>query len=81
MQRFCYEELKRLEGSVKESGDPYLLDSWRRMLTSDHLYYMASKSMSDGDVHKYFSAYGSLFEAFLRLHTAILDLRKRAGGD
>lgn len=81
MQRFCYEELKRLEGPVKASGDPYLLDCWRRMLTSDHLYYMASKSMSDGDVHKYFSAYGSLFEAFLRLHTAILDLRKRAEGE
>ena len=81
MQRFCYEELKRLEPAVKAKGDPYLLDSWRRMLTSDHLYYMASKSMSDGDVHKYFSAYGSLFEAFLRLHTAILDLRRRVEGD
>lgn len=78
MQWYCYEELKRMEGVVKASGDPELLDCWRRMLTSDHLYYLATKSMSDHDVHKYFSAYGSVFEGFVRLYTAAMDLRHRA---
>ncbi len=75
MQRFCYEELKRLEDRVRELGHPAVTDCWRRMQTSDHLYYMATKSMSDQDVHRYFSAYGSVFEAFVRLHTAAVDLR------
>jgi alpha-amylase len=75
MQRFCYEELKRMEHTVLACGDPEMVDCWRRMQTSDHLYYMATKSMSDQDVHRYFSAYGSVFEAFVRLHTAITDLR------
>jgi len=75
MQRFCYEELRRMEPEVKATGDPELLDCWRRMLTSDHLYYMATKSFSDQDVHKYFSAYGSVFDAFIRLQTAIVDVR------
>jgi alpha-amylase len=75
MQRFCFEELKRMEAEVKALGDPAVTDCWRRMQTSDHLYYMATKSMSDQDVHRYFSAYGSVFEAFVRLHTALMDLR------
>lgn len=78
MQQFCYEELKRMESLIKSTNEPHFIDTWRRMLTSDHLYYLASKSMSDGDVHKYFSAYGSLVEAFVRLHTAALDLQHRA---
>lgn len=78
MQWFCYEQLKRMEPLVKDCGDPDILDCWRRLLTSDHLYYMATKSMSDHDVHKYFSAYGSVFEAFVRLYTAALDLQHRA---
>jgi alpha-amylase len=78
MQQFCYEELKRMEPLIKATDDPNFLDCWRRMLTSDHLYYLANKSMSDGDVHKYFSAYGSLVESFVRLHTAALDMQHRA---
>jgi alpha-amylase len=78
MQWYCYEELKRMEGVVKASGDPEIIDCWRRMLTSDHLYYLATKSMSDHDVHKYFSSYGSVFAGFVRLYTAVMDLRHRA---
>ena len=78
MQQFCYEELKRMEPVVKEAGDPYILDCWRRMQTSDHLYYLATKSLSDADVHRYFSAYGSVFAGFVRLYTAVIDLHHRA---
>lgn len=78
MQQFCYEELKRMEPLIRRTGDPHYLDCWRRMMTSDHLYYLASKSMSDADVHKYFSAYGSLFEGFASLYTAVMDIQHRA---
>jgi alpha-amylase len=78
MQRYCYEELKRMEPLIKATQNPYIIDCWRRMQTSDHLYYMATKSFSDQDVHKYFSSYGSVVEGFVRLHTAALDLQNRA---
>ncbi|HSV72578.1 MAG TPA: glycoside hydrolase family 57 protein [Chthonomonadales bacterium] len=78
MQRFAFEELKRMETDIRACGDTEALDCWRRMLTSDHLYYLATKSFSDQDVHKYFSAYGSVFEGFVRLHTAALDLHHHA---
>jgi len=80
MQQFCYEELKRLEPIIHATGDPHYLEAWRRMQTSDHLYYISDKAMSDGDVHQYFSAYGSVVEAFIRLHTAVYDLKRRAEG-
>jgi alpha-amylase len=78
MQQYCFEELKRMEPIVKAAGDPELLHIWRLMQTSDHLYYISSKAMSDGDVHQYFSAYGTIVEAFVRLHTAVHDLQVRA---
>lgn len=78
MQQFAFEELKRMEELVKATGDPHFLHAWRLMQTSDHFYYLSDKAMSDGDVHKYFSAYGSLVESFLRLHTALFDLQRRA---
>lgn len=78
MQQFAFEEIKRMESVIKATGNPDFLHAWRLMQTSDHLYYLSDKSLSDGDVHKYFSAYGSLFETFIRLQTALADLTKRA---
>jgi alpha-amylase len=78
MQQFCYEEIKRMEDAVRATGDPHVLHVWRLMQTSDHLYYISDKALSDGDVHQYFSAYGTVVESFVRLHTAVYDLRRRA---
>jgi alpha-amylase len=77
VQQFCFEEMKRMEGPIKATGNPNFLHAWRLMQTSDHLYYLSDKAMSDGDVHQYFSAYGNLFESFVRLHTALFDLLHR----
>ncbi|MDA1292761.1 MAG: glycoside hydrolase family 57 protein [bacterium] len=66
-----------LEGKVKESGNEELINSWRKLLTSDHFYYMCTKYWSDGDVHKYFSPYDSPYEAYRRYSHALHDLRSR----
>ncbi|MDE2126576.1 MAG: glycoside hydrolase family 57 protein [Armatimonadetes bacterium] len=76
-QRLAYEEIKRLDGPITAAGDADLQRYWRYMQTSDHLYYLSDKGMNDGDVHQYFSAYGSPFSAFVRLQTALYDLRRR----
>lgn len=66
-----------LEKAVKATGNPLLLDMWRRLQTSDHFYYMSTKYWSDGDVHKYFSPYDSPYEAYRRYSHALCDLRQR----
>ncbi len=78
MQRFCFEELRQMEPLIVRTGEPEFLRAWRLLQTSDHVYYLSNKSLSDGDVHTYFSAYGNLFESFVRLQTAITDLKHAA---
>ncbi len=66
-----------LEHAIKASEDAELLNVWRKLLTSDHLYYMSTKYWNDGDVHKYFSPYESPYEAYRRFSHALCDLRER----
>jgi alpha-amylase len=49
------------------------------MLTSDHFYYMyVSGHGADADVHRYFSSYGSPYDAYANYMNALTDLRRRA---
>jgi alpha-amylase len=75
-------ELYRLEGPVKArhaAGDEYILEDWRKLTTSDHLYYMSTKYWSDGDVHKYFSPYDSPYEAYINFMNVLDNVRTRVG--
>ena len=42
MQINAFDELYKLELPVKRRGDARLLADWRKLTTSDHLYYMSS---------------------------------------
>ena len=50
---------------AKKYKSPQLLEDFRRLTTSDHAYYMCTKYWNDGDVHAYFSAYDSPYDAFM----------------
>jgi len=62
---------------VKATGNKDLLNTWRKLQTSDHFYYMCTKYWNDGDVHKYFSPYDSPYEAYRRYSHALCDLKTR----
>jgi alpha-amylase len=75
-------ELYKLEGPVKArhaAGDPHILEDWRKLTTSDHLYYMCTKYWADGDVHKYFSPYDSPYDAYINFMNVLDNLKVRAG--
>lgn len=84
IQHSALEELGRLEKSIhglKNSKKPEakeLIDAFRKIQTSDHLYYMCTKYWSDGDVHKYFSPYESPYEAYITFMNAMRSLHSRA---
>ncbi|MEZ4373921.1 MAG: hypothetical protein R3B07_24075 [Polyangiaceae bacterium] len=69
------EAIYSLEQAVKKSGDVQLIGTWRRLLTSDHFYYMCTKFFSDGDVHKYFNPYKTPYDAFVIYNNVLADLR------
>ena len=78
MQHEALKAIYDLKESVLASKDDDLIADWRRLLTSDHLYYMSTKHLNDGGVHQYFSPYDSPFDAFLYFMNAVRDVRGRA---
>lgn len=75
LQEAALASIYGLEHAVKQRKDPVLLETWRKLLTSDHFYYLCTKYWADGDVHKYFSPYESPYEAYRRFSHALEDLR------
>ena len=61
------------------AGDEWILEDWRKLTTSDHLYYMCTKYWADGDVHKYFSPYDSPYDAYINFMNVLDNVRVRAG--
>jgi alpha-amylase len=80
MQQNAATELFKIEGLVKarhKTGDTHILEDWRKLTTSDHLYYMCTKYWSDGDVHKYFSPYDSPYDAYINFMNVLDNVRTR----
>ena len=77
MQWAYYTSLRKLEPLVKESKDKDFLKTWRYFQTSDHLYYMFTAGGGPGEVHSYFSPFGSPTDAFVAGQSAILDFENR----
>ena len=76
MQQEGQSILYGMASEVKKIGGD-LLDDWRRMTTSDHAYYMCTKYWNDGDVHAYFSAYDSPYDAFMYFMNVLRDFEYR----
>jgi len=74
MQTSAAERLYGLKKAVMDSRDPEIIDKWRKLTTSDHLYYMCTKWFNDGDVHKYFNAYDNPYDAYITLMNIMNDM-------
>ncbi len=77
MQQEALRHLYSLEEDILRTGDLELIADWRKLQTSDHVYYMCTKWFTDGDVHAYFSPYDSPYDAFLYFMNALRDVRYR----
>jgi alpha-amylase len=53
-------------------------ETWRRLQTSDHFYYMSTKGDGDGVVHRYFSPYESPYDAFVAYMNVLKDINARS---
>ena len=77
LQHACFIYQKRLEAPAKESRDPDLLAIWRMLGLSDHLYYIFTHGGGPGEVHSYFSPYGSPYDAAVTYFAVLCDLHGR----
>lgn len=77
MQRMLFEQLQELEAKVKQIDDPEVLDVWRKMLTSDHLHHIATKTYDDGSVHNYFSYFDHPHQGFAVITEHLMDFQQQ----
>jgi alpha-amylase len=77
LQWACFTYEKRLEAPVKESRDHELLDVWRILGLSDHLYYMFTWGGGAGEVHSYFSPYSNAYDAAVTFFSVLSDFHFR----
>lgn len=75
MQNTALQQIYDLGSSVKWSNNPEAISEWRKLLTSDHFYYMCTKWFADGDVHAYFSPYESPYEGFINFMNVLKDFK------
>jgi alpha-amylase len=79
LQRSAFEAAKKVGVLALQGSDPGILVDWRKLLTSDHFYYMyVSGHGADQGVHQYFSSYDSPYDAYANYMNALSDLRHRA---
>jgi len=85
IQQAALEAAFALEPAVRDYGVRHaadagrVLEDWRRLLTSDHAYYMSTKHWADGDVHQYFSPFDSPYDAYINYMNVLADLAQRVG--
>ena len=77
MQFSAMDNLYALRDRILATNDLQLISDWRKMTTSDHPYAMCTKYWHDGDVHAYFSAYASPYEAFMYFMNVLRDIEYR----
>ena len=73
LQNEAFKKLYALAPVVKKVKNKDFDFVWHFMQNSDHFYYMATKWLSDGDVHSYFNPYGSAYEAFINYMNVLAD--------
>jgi alpha-amylase len=79
LQQSAFEAVKKVGIVALQSKDPAIITDWRKLLTSDHFYYMyVSGHGADQGVHQYFSSYESPYDAYANYMNALTDLRRRA---
>lgn len=77
MQQGALKHLYGLQKQIKRKNNKQLLEDWRKLQTSDHVYYMCTKWFNDGDVHRYFNPYDSPYDCFIAFMNIINDLKLR----
>ncbi len=77
IQRDAISSIYAMESDVLATEDIALIETWRKLQTSDHFYYMCTKWSDDGDVHAYFSPYQSPYDAYIAFMNALSDLQLR----
>ena len=77
LQDDAFQALYKLAPKVRRIHNEELQQDWNYLQTSDHFYYMCTKWLSDGVVHKYFNHYPSPYDAYVNYMNVLTDFADR----
>lgn len=69
--------VERTSKIIPKKNAEALRNTWRKLQTSDHFYYMCTKYWNDGDVHAYFSCYESPYDAYITYMNTLNDFENK----
>jgi alpha-amylase len=62
-----------MESKVRRRKDAMFLRTWRVLQASDHFFYMRTRGLAGGDIHKHSNPYGSPYDAYINYMNIIDD--------
>jgi len=77
LQKEAFEKLYKLNKLINQCTDQGILKDWQYLQTSDHFYYMSTKSFPQGDVHASLNPYEGPYEAFMNFMNVLNDFSIR----
>ncbi|MBN2515534.1 MAG: glycogen/starch synthase [Deltaproteobacteria bacterium] len=67
-----FKDIENLETEVKKAGGELLIQ-WRKLTTSDHVYFLHERTGEDHAVHSYFNPYGGSITQAVHVLTRKID--------
>lgn len=77
LQDDALDKLYSIAEKIHGIDDEQLKREWNYLQSSDHFFYMCTKWLSDGDLHKYFNHYPSPYEAYINYMNVLSDFMIR----
>ncbi len=73
LQNEAFSKLYSVAERVRLCDDRRLKQDWYYLQASDHLFYMSTKHLADGEMHSRFSPYETPFQAFTNYMNVLAD--------
>ncbi|MGC9977343.1 MAG: alpha-amylase, partial [Syntrophales bacterium] len=73
LQKDAIDALYGMESKVRRRKDAIFLHTWRMLQASDHFFYMRTRGLADGNIHKDSNPYGSPYDAYINYMNIIDD--------
>lgn len=74
MQKEAIKYLYSIEEKIKKTDEPFLLQSWRKLQSTDHFLYLNTDEEINGRKAQYFNPFSSAHEAYVAYMNAVSSL-------
>ncbi len=74
LQKDSLRRIYEIGKKIELLGNKELIETWSRLKSSDHFYYMSTKNWPDDMVHQYFSPFENPYDAYICYTNVLKDL-------